>query len=196
LTREFNTSIGIPLLVSLFLSCGLNAQTRNVVGKFKQSEVGRAFLKNHSEKDLEKVLAFIQDPVRNFPDVQRVTNLCSYIHAYGQYITEKNDDPAGYLTTFSMCFRVATDENVPILTYLILNCHNAILSEGFADEYTKLFAVSPEIFVKDLKRRANWKTVVFLAGGGNWELFKQGLAKLGNSGFELELKNYALSMYK
>jgi hypothetical protein len=196
LIRKFNLSIGALLLACFFISCVSRELIGYAINKFKQTEVGRSFLKDHSEKDLVKVLAFIQDPVRNFPDVQSVADVCSYMHAYAQYISETNDDAIGYLTFFSTHFRIATDENVPILDYLMLNCHNAFLMDAIADYYTKLFAVSPEIFVKDLKRRANWKRIVDEAGAGDWRAFKEGLAKLGNAGFERELKNYALSVYK
>ena len=189
--------IGLPLLICSFLSCVSDARTRNIVSKFKQTEVGRGFLINHSEKDLEKVLAFLQDPLRNFHSVQRVADVCSYEYAYAKYLAEtKQKDDAGYLKFFSTHFRVATDDNVPILTYLILNCHNAFLGEALVDRYTMLFGSSPEIFIKDLRRRTNWKHIVDETRAGNWQAFKEGLAKLGDSGFELELKNYVLSISK
>jgi len=159
--------------------------------------VGRGFLKNHTEKNLAIVLSFERDPLRNFRDVQRVADVCSYIYAYANYLAEtKQKDEAGYMNFFSKHFRIATDENVPILTYLVLNCHNAFLGESFMGQYTDLFGASPEIFIKDLKRRANWKQVVDEARVGNWRAFEEGLAKLGNSGFELELKNYVASISK
>jgi hypothetical protein len=152
---------------------------------------------NHSEKDLERVLAFLQDPVRNFRSVQRVADECSYEYAYANYLAEtKQKDDAGYLTFFSTRFRIATDDNVPILTYLLLNCHNAFLGESLADRYTVLFKSSPEIFIKDLRRRKNWKQIVDETRGGDWQAFREGLAKLGDSGFELEFKNYVLSIFK
>jgi hypothetical protein len=157
--------------------------------------VGRAFLINHPEKDLEIVLSFQRDPLRNFQDVQRVADVCSYIGAYASYLAEtKQKDDAGYMEFYSKHFRIATDDNVPILNYLILTCHDAFLMESIAGKYTELFGASPEIFVKDLRRRANWKWIVGRASGGNWRAFMGGLAKLGNSGFELELKKYALSI--
>ncbi|MGZ7065707.1 MAG: hypothetical protein ACXVI6_05055, partial [Candidatus Aminicenantales bacterium] len=128
MTKEFHLFIGIPMLVCSFLSCASDAQIRNTVSKFKQSEVGRAFLINHSEKDLEIVLSFQRDPLRNFQDVQRVADVCSYIYAYARYLAEtKQKDDAGYMDFYSKHFRIATDENVPVLTYLVLNCHNAFL---------------------------------------------------------------------
>jgi hypothetical protein len=152
---------------------------------------------DHSERDFEKVLAFLQDPLRNFQGVQRVANVCSYIGAYVSYLAQtKQKDDAGYMDFFSKHFRIATDDNVPILNYLMLTCHDAFLMEAIADRYTVLFKVSPEIFAKDLRRRANWKQIVDRAGGGDWRAFKEGLAKLGNSAFELELKNYVLSISK
>ncbi len=193
--KKSNLSIGVLLLVFSLVSCVSRGLIGYTVSRFKHSEVGRAFLKDNSEKDLEKVLAFIHDPVRNFPDVQRVADVCSYIEAYGRFISETNEDPVGYLNLTYAHFMIATDEIVPILTYLILNCHNAILSEGFADRYTRLFEGSPEIFIRDLKRRPNWKHVVDEVVGGDWQAFKKGLDKLGNAGFELELKNYVLSHY-
>lgn len=189
--------IGLSLLICSFLLCAPDARTRIIVSKFKQSEVGKAFLINHSEKDLEIVLSFQRDPLRNFQDVQRVANVCSYIYAYANYLAEtKQKDDAGYLDFFSKHFRIATDDNVPILTYLLLNCNNAFLGEALADRYTTLFGSSPKIFIKDLRRRKNWKQIVDETRAGNWQAFEEGLAKLGDSGFELELKNYVLSMFK
>jgi hypothetical protein len=197
LKKKFILFIGLPLLICSFLSCASDARTRNIVSKFKQTEVGRGFLLNHSEKDLEKVLAFLQDPVRNFRSVQRVADVCSHEYAYANYLAEtKQKDDAGYMTFFSTHFQVATDDNVPILTYLILNCNNAFLGEAYADRYTVLFKSSPEIFIKDLRRRKNWKQIVDEIRAGNGRAFREGLAKLGDSGFELELKNYVLSMSK
>ena len=193
--KKSNLSIAVLLLVFSLGSCASGGLIGYTVSRFKHSGVGRAFLKDHSEKDLKKVLAFVHDPVRNFPDVQRVADMCSYINAYGHFVSEKNEDPVGYLNLIHAHFLIATDENVPILTYLILNCHNAILSEGFADRYTRLFEGSPEVFVRDLERRPNWKRVVDEVVGGDWQAFKRGLDKLGNTGFELELKNYVLSHY-
>jgi hypothetical protein len=197
LTKKLNLFIGVPLLVCSFLSCASDAQTRNIVSKFKQTERGRVFLMDHSERDLEKVLAFLQDPLRNFQGVQRVADVCSYIGAYVIYLAEtKQKDDAGYIKFFSTHFRIATDANVPILSYLMLNCHDDFLMEAIVGRYTELFGVSPEIFVKDLRRRANWKRIVDEAGTGDWRAFKEGLAKLGNSEFELELKNYVASISK
>lgn len=195
LTVKFHSFIGIPLLVCSFLSCASDAQTRNIVSKFKQTEAGRAFLMNHSERDLEAALAFLHDPARNFQGVQRVANVCSYLGAYVSYLAEtKQKDDAGYMDFFSKHFRIATDDNVPVLNFLMLTCHDAFLMEMIGDHYTKLFGASPEIFVRDLRRRANWKWIVGRASGGNWRAFMGGLAKLGNSGFEQELKKYALSI--
>lgn len=150
MTKKSDLFIGVPLFVCILVSCVSGGQTRSIVSKFKQSEVGRAFLINHSEKDLEIVLSFQRDPLRNFEDVQRVADVCSYIYAYANYLAEtKQKDDAGYMGFFSKRFRIATDENVPVLTYLVLNCHNAFLMEAIADRYTVLFKVSPEIFVKD-----------------------------------------------
>lgn len=197
MTKKLNLFIGVPLLVCSFLSCASDAQTRNIVSKFKQTERGRVFLMDHSERDLEKVLAFLQDPLRNFQGVQRVADVCSYIGAYVIYLAEtKQKDDAGYIKFFSTHFRIATDANVPILSYLMLNCHDDFLMEAIVGRYTELFGVSPEIFVKDLRRRANWKRIVDEAGTGDWRAFKEGLAKLGNSEFELELKNYVASISK
>jgi hypothetical protein len=150
---------------------------------------------DHSERDFEKVLAFLQDPLRNFQGVQRVANVCSYIGAYVSYLAQtKQKDDAGYMDFFSKHFRIATDDNVPILNYLILNCHDAFLEESLVGHYTELFGASPKIFVKDLRRRANWKRIVDECRAGDWRAFMGGLAKLGNSGFEQELKKYALSI--
>jgi hypothetical protein len=197
LKKKLISFIGLPLFMCSFLLCASDARTRIIVSKFKQSEVGRAFLINHSEKDLEIVLSFQWDPLRNFQKVQRVANVCSYIWAYAGYLAEtKQKDDAGYLDFFSKHFRIATDDNVPILTYLLLNCNNAFLGEELSDVYTTLFGSSPKIFIKDLRRRKNWKQIVDETRAGNWRAFKEGLAKLGDSGFELELKNYVLSMSK
>lgn len=174
----------------MLVSCVSGGQPRNIVGKFKQSEVGEDFLLNHSEKNLKIVLAFLQDPVRNFRQVQGVADVCSYIYAYANYLTEtRQTDEAGYLCFLSKHFQIATDNNVPVLTYLVLSCHNAFLSEGFADQYSRLFGMYPEVFIKDLRQRANWKRIVYEGAMENWQAFNEGLAKLGNSGFERELKD-------
>ena len=197
MAKKSQLLISVPLVVCVLVSCVSGGQIGNIVSKFKQSEVGKAFLLGHSEKDLEIVLAFLRDPVRNFPRVQRVANVCSYIYAYACYLAETNDkDEAGYHDLSIKYFWPATDENVPILTYLVMNCHNAFLGESFVDEYTKLFGASPEVFVRDLRRRPNWKEIVRHLTSGYWGAFTDGLARLGNSGFERELKDYALSISK
>jgi hypothetical protein len=177
------------------VTCFANKQARDTARRFKETNVGRAFLANHSQKDLEIVLRFLRDPLTNFRDVQSLPDICSYIYAYANYLAEsKGDDTAGYLVFLSTNFRTANEENVPVLTYLIMNCRNAFLGEAFADRYAVLFETSPSIFVKDLMKRRNWKQVVNELRGGNWGAFKAGLAKLGDSPFELELKSYVLSM--
>jgi hypothetical protein len=187
--------MAFSFLVHPFALSGSDAQTTNIVAKFKHSEVGKVFLRDHSEKNLETVVAFLQDPMRNFRRVQGVADVCSYIYAYANYLTEtKEKDEAGYHDLGIKYFRVATDKNVPILTYLVMNCHNAFLEESFVDEYTMLFGATPEVFVRDLRRRPNWRQVVDQVRGGYWGAFKDGLAKLGNSEFERQLKDYALSI--
>jgi len=195
--KKLVLAVGLSFLLCAFLLSGQHGQIGDIVNKFKHSEVGRVFLRDHSEKNLETVLAFLQDPVRNFRRVQAVADVCSYIYAYVRYLAEtKENDDAGYKRFYRTHFRIATDDNVPILIYLVLNCHNALFMEELTDRYTVLFKESPEVFIRDLRRRANWRQVVDEIRGGNWGAFKDGLAKLGNSGFERELKNYALAISK
>ncbi len=197
MTKKCVLSIGLGLLIcSLLYGSDSDTQARNAVGKFKQSEVGRVFLRDHSEKDLEKVAAFLRDPVANFRGVRSVGDICAYVHAYAQYISETGDDPAGYLKFLSRHFRVATKDNVPILTYLVLNCRNAFLSEAWIAHYAELLRDYPRLFAEDLSRRKNWKRIVEEASMDDPQAINEGLAKLGQSKFELALKSCVSSISK
>ncbi len=197
MTKKCVLSIGLGLLIcSLLYGSDSDTQARNAVGKFKQSEVGRVFLRDHSEKDIEKVVAFLRDPVANFRGVRSVGDVCAYIHAYAQYVSETGDDPAGYLKFLSRHFRVATKDNVPILTYLVLNCRSAFLSEAWVAHYAELFRDYPGLFAEDLSRRKNWKRIVEEVSMDDPQAIEEGLAKLGQSKFERALKSYFLSISK
>jgi hypothetical protein len=81
------------------------------------------------------------------------------------------------------------------LAFLLLNdsaCGH--WGEELADCYTILFGKDPVPFVKDLKKRADWRSVVDSLQSGSGSEFMRGVSKLGNSMFERELRSYLTFM--
>jgi hypothetical protein len=175
----------------------INDQIDSLIGRFKGTGDGREFLQKHLEQDLKKVVFFLQSPSDGFCAVQDVQNICPYIWAIDWYLS-KHREPAfiGFFGFLRRNFQAANAENVQWLTHLILHCGHAFLEEALANHYTVLFENSPGLFVKELEKTKDWRKVIATALGGDWRAFKAGLAKLKDSRFEVELKDYVRSLVK
>jgi hypothetical protein len=169
----------------------------NLISAYKETDEGVAFLKKHKELDLLNVVLFLQYPSEYFCRIQRIHDLCSFMWAIEMFLyQQRNMEFDGFFGFVRRNFQVASTENVPILTYLILNCEHAYFAEELVNVYSKLFEKQYVLFIEDLKRRNDWKRIINGMPAGDWNAFKRGLAKLGNSKFELELKEYASSIDK
>jgi hypothetical protein len=179
----------------------INEQANCLISEYKKTKDGEEFLKKHNEADLRKTIAFLQYPIDYFAAIQGIPDLFSYIWAFQLYLYKAREigQKTGLLDFYQFLlinFRSANRQNVPILTHLILVCDYAVLGEALVDVYTKLFEFQYEVFLNDLVQRKNWKYVINSLTAGDWRAFKAGLAKLGTSKFELELKDYVASLEK
>lgn len=177
----------------------LSARIDEFVGRFKGTKVGGVFLQEHAEDDVRKTLAFLQNPKGHYGTVQDLPDLCAFMAAIGRYTATflPGNDPSGLDDGSALTwryFREADAENIALLTSLMMRCESPEIRFPFAEQYTKLFEIYYGVIVKDLERRTNWRDVIRAASMGDKETFFSGLAKLGNSPFEQELKAYAGSL--
>jgi hypothetical protein len=83
------------------------------------------------------------------------------------------------------------DKTIKLVTYLLHDHHpDGVHWEILADMYTELFEAYPDQSVNDLKTRQDWKSVIDRLAMGSYKHMRAGLAKLGDTEFEKELKAY------
>ncbi len=166
-------------------------EIRNEIKQIRSSERGREFLKDHSEENLYKIMLFATDPVKYFISIQDIKDWFGYVEIWDSYLIRSNKTAKGYLGTLLEHFRDINPEKVEILTFLVLNSKNCgLYQEAMGARYARLFSASPGTFIEDLEKRKNWRDVIGLILVGGWYEFKVGVAKLGDSEFEKELKAY------
>jgi len=191
--------IVVTLLVAFVCLSAAPPQEQDVkalVENIKKTDYGREFLKKHSETNLEKMILFSRDPMKYFPAIQDIRDWCAYLGLYDDYIRLelKNSGSLRYSWVGDR-FTQADEDAAAILTFLLLNadiCGH--WGEELADRYTALFVKDPVPFVKDLEKRSDWRAVVDSLKTGIGPEFMESVAKLGESKFERELKNYVYYM--
>jgi hypothetical protein len=147
-----------------------------------------------SEEALEKVILFVKDPMKYsyLPRTMDGYQLWTYIRLYDNFLYEAKKIGGGtyFFQQLSTITETMNDEKVTLVTSLFINCNGAFNCELLCSLYTVLFGRNPALFVKDLEKRKDWKRVIGDLAPGDYEAFRAGLAKLGDSKFEKELKTY------
>jgi hypothetical protein len=90
--------------------------------------------------------------------------------------------------------REMNEEKFYVITFLVLNCYSAVYGELLDDLYMDLFGSHTELFIKQLKKRGDWKRIVD-RGTASMRQFVVVINNLGNSDFEKELKEYLFTRY-
>ncbi len=141
------------------------------------------------EKALEDVILFIHDPVTCLDSIKYLDSyhLWTYIGMYdavlkgGDYFLDQLRDIASNID----------DKTIKLVTYLLHErMPDGVTGEMLAYMYTELFEAYPGQFVIDLKARPDWKSVIDRLAIGGYKQLRAGLAKLGDTKFEKELKAY------
>jgi hypothetical protein len=146
------------------------------------------------EKALEDVILFINDPLDRFDSIMHLNThqLWHYIGMYDYVL--KGRKGIGTFYFFDRLEKSMIPVNatkVKLVTYLVHDrMPDGVDAEFMVDIYTKLFEVNPHLFVNDLKTRSDWKDLIGCLASGDYMAMNRGLAKLGNSRFEKELKAY------
>lgn len=81
---------------------------------------------------------------------------------------------------------------IEIVIYLyrhLSGCYGEIVNKT-----RMIFSLQPKLFVRALECEPGWRSMID-GLSLNWESFSPGLSRLGDSGFEREVKDYALSLH-
>jgi len=151
---------------------------------------GNDFYKHYTERDLEKFLHFLGDPVHYFSEIQDIPNLGPYFEIYESYLEIKNGVREVALSNFlDQHFKTINCAKASILVFLLQHT-NGIYSEITSSWYARLFSTQSKVLIRDLKKRVNWKEVVASLIPGDPVDFRSAVEALGNSSFEREFKHY------
>lgn len=187
--------IGLPILLLSFTS--VEAQVgREVILDMRGTERGAEFLKDHSECSLKKVLAFLNNPVRHFKEIEEMPQFFEYVHAYEDYLRDRNElDDFVIYKFLQEHFKTIDRNKAEILVFLLLNSDGAY-AELLAEHYSRMFESFYEIFIEDLRKREDWKSVICRLGVGDVRAFFSGLQKAKDSTYKSELAEYAKQCLK
>jgi hypothetical protein len=171
-----------------------NEEIKVIKSRIQDWALRNDYYRIDDEKALEDVILFINDPVGRFDSIKRLNTdqLWKYISMYDYVLKGSKGIGTFYFFDHLKEMMIPVDEKkVKLVTYLMHDCQpDGVFAELLVDLYTGLFAVDPLLFVNDLKTRTDWKDVIDSLGSGDYEAMRAGLAKLGNTKFEMELKEY------
>lgn len=188
----------ILLLAALLCDsiCALaNDCIKEQIKEMKMMTEGQEFFRDHSEENMCQIMTFVADPIKQFSNIQDIEDWCSYIQMCDLYFIKFKKMKIGCFGTLMSRFDDINKEKAGVLTFLILTGNSCgLYLEGLAVRYSRLFSISPSVFVVDLKERKNWRDVIEVLQLGDWTAFRIGLMKLGDSVFEKEIKAFALSL--
>jgi hypothetical protein len=146
------------------------------------------------EKALADVILFVEDPLGRFDSIKHLDNhqLWKYIDMCDHVLKGTKDIGTFYFFDHLKKLMIPPDDKkVKLVTYLMHDCQpDGAFAELLVDLYTNLFAISPFLFVNDLKSRADWKDVIGGLASGNYDAMTAGLKELDNTKFEMQLKEY------
>jgi hypothetical protein len=162
------------------------------IKEIKLLEDGREFFNDHSEENMYKIIRFVHNPTKHFPSILNIKDWCSYIQVWDFYLIKVKREAIGCFGTLMRDFCDVDEEKVAILTFLLSTGRNCgLYQEALSTRYSRLFSSNPIVFIEDLKKRKDWRDIIETLQVGDWNAFKVGLTKLGDSEFEIGLKSYA-----
>lgn len=167
-------------------------QAKEEIGIIRSRIKGRRLADRYKIDDetaLEDVILFVHDPVTRFDSIKHLDSyhLWTYIGMYDEVL--KGGDY--FLYQLRDIANNIDDKTIKLVTYLLHDHHpDGVYMELLVEIYIGLFKLYPAQFIKDLKTRQDWKSVIDCLASGNYETMRAGLAKLGDAKFERELKEY------
>jgi hypothetical protein len=178
------------------MACSFSNQgIKEQIKEIKKLEYGANFLKGHSEKKLYQIRLFADNPTKYFGHVQNIKDWCAYFEIWDHYLSTVKNIRKGCFETLLGHFSEVDGEKVAILDFLIVNDSTCgFYAESLSYYYTILFSKHPEIFIKDLEKRRDWKDIIKTLYSGEWGAFETTVSKLGDSEFEQELKAYVAEL--
>jgi hypothetical protein len=147
------------------------------------------------DQEVDILEAFLKDPVANFDRIKGVHDLCGTILATDIERSTRGlaQDRDLYIGKLFGALRHEIDERkVEIAIYLFLQLHRC--QGSMIENIIDIFTDQPRLFVRVLRMTGEWRSVINIMSQ-DWGAFSPGLAKLGNSAFEKELREYALSLH-
>jgi hypothetical protein len=147
----------------------------------------------HEEREgkLGDVAAFLSDPVANFDKVRHLDDLCLWIGRYDRSLFEAGVRNYRSLSSFfQKNFHEIDEKKVEILIHMNIHCGSGGLNgEILGSQTARIFRDYPQMFIEALEKNRDWKKFINGITIG-WRDFSEGLAKLGDSGFEQEIRKY------
>lgn len=147
------------------------------------------------EEQFNDIGAFFNDPIANFDRIKQIENLGELISRYERGFNKNQSLTDNFLTEFfNRHFGEIDEIRIKIVIHMILHCGSGAHSEILSDKAAQLFCVQPLMFVMVLEKTEDWKLVIrdlFYLGD-----ISKGLEKLGNSKFEMKIKEYVKELEK
>lgn len=142
------------------------------------------------EDEYSRVIAFLNDPIKNFKDIQNIKDPLWYIS-----ITEKNSEGGAFQQFLSRHFLTINRKKARILIYLLWLEPAGEFGESLIDRIIQLFVSNPTPFLRELQERADWPLFIGLMRVGDYFEFVAAVKKLGVSGFEGEFRKRVLEQH-
>jgi hypothetical protein len=187
-------------LFFIILLCSLACSNSNhgiekQIKEIKKWAYGANFLKDHSERKLYQIRLFADNPVGCFNQVRNIQDWCAYFQTWDFYLIDVKKIPEGCFGKLLQHFENVDDKKAAILSFLILTDSKCgFYAEALSERYTILFSKQPEVFIRDLEKRGDWKNIIKTLYSGEWGAFEDTVLKLGDSKFEKELKAYVAEL--
>lgn len=133
-------------------------------------------------KDID---AFFKEPLVNFESLKKLEDLQDKMSKYIKYNRDIVED------FFKGFFERMDDKKMEIIMFVLSIYPYDII----ADWGARAFRLYPELFLNNLEQYYDWRPIV--AGiSERWEEFFPGLAQLGNSKYENNIKEFATTLYQ
>ncbi len=143
----------------------------------------------------EALEAFLADPVANFSRIRAERDLCRKILEADLAAAPRGlaGGRRAYIDKlFNSLYQEVDEKKIEIAIYLFLQLYRC--QGSLSEKIIKIFNLRPRLFVKELEKTGEWRTVIGIVSQ-DWEAFSPGLSRLGASGFETDLTEYARSLH-
>jgi len=184
------------LLVLIITCCGNVDENKKMIFEARSKYVFLdEFLSEYSEENLLLVMKFVNHPDNYFEDIKNIPGVFNYFFMLERLAIKDERFSKFWFGNFlkrNFDRKKITTKKAEMLTFLLLNS-DGYVAEMLADEYTKLFSKSSDIFVNYLSKEPDWMKIVYSLDAGDWETFKTAVEKLKDSGFEGEFKRFVLA---